>query len=234
MTEPTPPDLLRIEGLRTTFRTPMGPIAAVDGVSLSVARGKTLGIVGFGRIGRRVGRIARAGFGMNVVYNDVTRAPIEVEQAAEARQVSLDELLRMSDYVTLHVPLDSTTRRMIGRDAIAAMKPGAILLNTCRGPVVDESAVAEALASGQLFGYGADVYDVEPPPANHPLIGRTEWNLMLTPHSAAQTIESLTNMATEVAVDVVGVLQGRRPINPVNDPDEVEASRVRRGLTSLR
>ncbi len=195
--------------------------------------GKTLGIVGFGRIGRRVGAIARNGFGMNVLYNDIVAAPSDVEQLAGARRVSFDEVLAEADYLTLHVPLDASTRRMIDRGALARLKPGAVLINTCRGPVVDEDAVAEALVSNRLFGYGADVYTVEPPPPDHPLIGRTDLNLILTPHSAAQTAESLVNMATEVAVDVLGVLAGRPPINPVNDPGAVAESRRRLGKPPL-
>ncbi len=195
--------------------------------------GKTLGIVGFGRIGRRVGTIARHGFGMDVLYNDIVAAPAEVEELAGARRVPFDEILGQVDYLTLHVPLDASTRRMIDRSSLARLRPGAVLINTCRGPVVDEEALAEALASGHLFGYGADVYTVEPPPTGHPLIGRTDLNLMLTPHSAAQTAESLVNMATEVAVDVIGVLSGRPPINPVNDPSEVAESRRRLGKVPL-
>jgi D-3-phosphoglycerate dehydrogenase len=193
--------------------------------------GKTLGIVGFGRIGRRVGAIARAGFGMEVLYNDIVPAPAEVEGLAGARRVSFDEILAASDYLTLHVPLDDSTRGMVDRAALARLKPEAILINTCRGPVVDEQAVAEALDSKHLFGYGADVYTVEPPPPGHPLIGRLD--VMLTPHSAAQTLESLRNMATEVAVDVIGVLNGQPPVNPVNDPAEVAQSRRRLGKPPL-
>ncbi len=122
---------------------------------------------------------------------------------------------------------------MIDHAALARMKPGAILINTCRGPVVDEDAIVEALASKHLFGYGADVYTVEPPPSDHPLIGRIDFNLMLTPHSAAQTAESLWNMATEVAIDVLGVLAGKPPINPVNDPAKVHGSRRRLGKPPL-
>jgi phosphoglycerate dehydrogenase-like enzyme len=195
--------------------------------------GKTLGIIGFGRIGRRVGAIARNGFAMDVLYNDIVAAPAEVEQAAGARRVSFDEVLAASDYLTLHVPLDASTRRMIDRSALARLKPNAVLINTCRGPVVDEEAVAEALASKHLLGYGADVYTVEPPPPGHPLIGRADLNVVLTPHSAAQTSESLVNMATEVAVDLLNVLSGRPPINPVNDPGEVAASRDRLGKPPL-
>ena len=195
--------------------------------------GKTLGIIGFGRIGRRVGAIARLGFGMTVLYNDIVAAPAEVEALAGARRTSFEEVITMSDFVTLHVPLDASTRSMIDEAALARFRPEAILINTCRGPVVDEEAVAAALGSGRLFGYGADVFTVEPPPADHPLIGRGDLNIMLTPHSAAQTIESLTNMATEVAVDVIGVLSGRPPINPVNDPARVAERRKQLGKPSL-
>jgi D-3-phosphoglycerate dehydrogenase / 2-oxoglutarate reductase len=195
--------------------------------------GKTLGIVGFGRIGKRVGAIAKAGFGMKVLYTDVIDIPREAEERAGARRVGLDELLESSDYVTLHVPLDASTRRMIDAQALLKMKPGVILINTCRGPVTDENAVLEALENKRLFGYAADVYTIEPPPPDHPLIGRADLNLILTPHSAAQSVESLTNMAVEVATDVVGVLQGKPPINPVNDPVEVAAVRARLGKPPL-
>ena len=195
--------------------------------------GKTLGIVGFGRIGKRVGTIAHHGFGMNVVYADVITILPEAEARAEARRVGLDELLATSDFITLHVPLDASTRRMIDRDALAKMKPGVVLLNTCRGPVTDEHAVLGALESQHLAGYAADVFDIEPPPADHPLIGRTDLNLMLTPHSAAQSVESLTNMALEVATDVVGVLHGKAPVNPVNDPAAVAAIRAKLGKPPL-
>ena len=195
--------------------------------------GKTLGIVGFGRIGKRVGAIAHAGFGMKVIYSDVIPIPEEAEARAGARRVAFDELLATSDYVTLHVPLDASTRRMIDRAALARIKPGAVLINTCRGPVTDEHAVADALRAKTLFGYAADVYDVEPPPADHPLIGHAEFNTILTPHSAAQSAESLWNMAREVASDVVGVLEGRAPINPINDPAEVATVRARLGKPPL-
>ena len=195
--------------------------------------GKTLGIVGFGRIGKRVGAIAHAGFGMKVLYADVIDIPKEAEGRAGARRVGFDELLESSDFVTLHVPLDASTRAMIDREALARMKPGAVLINTCRGPVTDEDAVAEALEGKRLFGYAADVYTIEPPTPGHPLIGRADLNIMLTPHSAAQSVESLTNMAMEVATDVIGVLRGKAPINPVNNPAEVAAVRQKLGKPSL-
>jgi len=193
--------------------------------------GKTLGIIGFGRIGRRVGEIAHLGFGMKVLYHDIVAAPEEVELRAAARRVSLRALLESSDYVTLHVPLDASTRGMIDRSALALTGPNTILINTSRGPVVDEHAVAEALAAGRLWGYGADVFAEEPPPPDHPLIGRPD--VMLTPHSAAQTEEGLRNMATMVAQEVVSVLQGTPPQCPVNDPFQVEHVRQRLGLDRL-
>jgi D-3-phosphoglycerate dehydrogenase / 2-oxoglutarate reductase len=193
--------------------------------------GKTIGIIGFGRIGRRVGEIANLGFGMNVLYNDIVAPPEEVERRCNARRMDLPELLAASDYVTLHVPLDASTRTMINRETLALMRPETILINTCRGPVVDEPAVAEALDARRLWGYGADVYTVEPPEPGHPLIGRPD--VLLTPHSAAQTIESLRNMATTIAEEVLGVLNGVVPRFPVNDPMEVERVRQRLGLEPL-
>jgi phosphoglycerate dehydrogenase-like enzyme len=193
--------------------------------------GTTLGIIGFGRIGRRVGEIAHLGFQMNVIYHDIVPAPAELEARCRARRVGLRQVLEGAHYVTLHVPLDASTRAMINRDTLAIFRPDAILINTCRGPVVDEWAVAAALDSGRLWGYGADVYTVEPPPPGHPLIGRPD--VMLTPHSAAQTEEGLRNMATTIAQEVVGVLGGKPPTYPVNDPFEVEQIRRKLGLPSL-
>jgi D-3-phosphoglycerate dehydrogenase / 2-oxoglutarate reductase len=193
--------------------------------------GRTLGIIGFGRIGRRVAEVAHRAFHMKVTYVDIVGAPKEIEERSGARRVELDELFAQSEYITLHVPLDESTRRLIDRAALAKMRPDAILINTCRGPVVDERAVAAALDAGKLWGYAADVFDVEPPPDDHPLIGRPD--VMLTPHSAAQTIESLRNMAVGVAEDVVGVLFGESPRNPVNDPRAVAEQRKRLGKPSL-
>ncbi len=193
--------------------------------------GRTLGIIGFGRIGRRVGIMARAAFEMPVLYNDIVAAPPDVEQAAGATRVSFEEVLRRSEYLTLHVPLDKSTRGMINHQAVALMRPDAILINACRGPVVVESAVLEALNQHKLWGYGADVFEHEPELKGNPLIGRDD--VILTPHSAAQTNEGLSNMARGVAEDVLGVLRGEQPLNPVNDPQAVEASRRRLGLKPL-
>jgi D-3-phosphoglycerate dehydrogenase len=193
--------------------------------------GKSLGIIGFGRIGRRVSEIAHHGFGMKVVYHDIEPAPAEVENRSNARRAGLDEVLESAEHVSLHVPLDRTTRSLINRDTLAKMRRDTILINTCRGPVVDEAAVAEALDAGRLWGYGADVFTVEPPPPDHPLFGRSD--VMLTPHSAAQTEEGLRTMAVTIAEEVVGVLGGKMPNYPVNDPAEVERVREKLGLEPI-
>jgi D-3-phosphoglycerate dehydrogenase len=193
--------------------------------------GKSLGIIGFGRIGRRVAEIAHLGFGMKVLYHDIVAAPDDVEQLSNARRVDLKDVLESCEYVTLHVPLDPSTRGMINRASLALMRKDAILINTCRGPVVDETAVAEALDAARLWGYGADVFTVEPPPSGHPLIGRSD--VMLTPHSAAQTEEGLRTMATTIAREVLGVLQGELPNYPVNDPIAVDRIRQSLGLEPI-
>jgi phosphoglycerate dehydrogenase-like enzyme len=190
-----------------------------------------LGIIGFGRIGRLVGEIGHRGFGMNVIYHDIVPAPSDVEARAGARLTSFEEVLKLSEYVTLHVPLDASTRRMINRETLALMRDDAILLNTCRGPVVDEDAVARALDEHRLWGYGGDVFTVEPPPAGHPLIGRND--VIVTPHSAAQTEEGLRTMAVTIATDVVGILRGEPPLSAVNKPSEVERARRARGLSPI-
>lgn len=192
--------------------------------------GKSLGIIGLGRIGRRVAQIARLGFHMKVIYHDIVPAPPELEVELDLKRVGFQEALE-SQYVTLHVPLDSSTRGMISAEAIQTMRADAILINTCRGPVVDETAVARALDEKRLWGYGGDVFTVEPPPPNHPLIGRPD--VLLTPHSAAQTEEGLRTMAVTIVHEVLDVLDGKLPDYPVNNPSDVEDSRKRLGLAPL-
>lgn len=195
--------------------------------------GRSLGVIGFGRIGRRVAAIAHAVFQMPVLYHDIIPAPPDVEKQTGAARASLAEVLSKSEYVTIHTPLDPSTVHLINRETLALMRPDAILINCARGPIVDEQAVAEALAAGKLLAYGADVFETEPflPNVIHPLIGRDD--VILTPHSAAQTVEGLTNMAREVAQDVLAVLSGHRPKNPVNSPQDVESRRRVLGLTPL-
>jgi phosphoglycerate dehydrogenase-like enzyme len=151
--------------------------------------GKTLGIVGLGNIGKKVARRAAA-FDMKIQYYDIVRLNEDQEDALGARFALFEELLRTSDVLSLHVPLTDGTRRMMGAREFALMKPGAILVNTCRGPVVDEDALHRALTQKQIAGAGLDVFVEEPPKPNHPLFALP--NVTLSPHSAGPTWENWT------------------------------------------
>jgi phosphoglycerate dehydrogenase-like enzyme len=170
--------------------------------------GKTLGIVGLGNIGKKVARRATA-FDMRVQYYDIARLTEEQEDALGVRFVLLGELLRTSDVVSLHVPLDDTTRSMVGARELALMKPSAILVNTCRGPVVDEAALHRALTQGQIAGAGLDVMVDEPPAPTHPLF--TLPNVTLTPHSAGPTWENWTARFRNGFDNIQRVAGGARP-----------------------
>jgi phosphoglycerate dehydrogenase-like enzyme len=150
-------------------------------------RGRTLGIVGLGTIGKKTARLAQA-FGMTVHYYDIARLPEDAEDALNVRFRLYRELLRTSDIVSLHVPLNASTRGMLGEAELALMPRHAILINTSRGPVVDEKALYRALSEGRIAGAGLDVFDQEPPPADNPLF--TLDNVILTAHMAGPTQES--------------------------------------------
>ena len=167
-----------------------GKWRAADSGRIYELAGRTLGIVGLGNIGKKVVRRAAA-FDMPVRYFDIARLSEEQEDALGVRFALLPELLRTADVVSLHVPLDSSTRGMIGARELAMMKPTAILVNTCRGPVVDEDALHRALTTGQIAGAGLDVFIDEPPARDHPLFALP--NLTLTPHSAGPTWENWTS-----------------------------------------
>jgi glyoxylate reductase len=174
--------------------------------------GKTLGIIGFGRIGRGVARRSQ-GFGMRVLYNDAVRVSAETEKELHAEFVDRDRLLSDSDFVTLHVPLLPDTRHLISRESLGKMKPTAFLINTSRGPVVDEAALAEALESGVIAGAALDVYEQEP--TVHPaLMARKD--VILAPHIASASIDTRTKMAVMAANNVVAFFEGRRPPNSCN------------------
>jgi glyoxylate reductase len=151
--------------------------------------GKTLGIVGLGNIGKKVARRAAA-FDMKIQYYDIVRLNEDQEDSLSARFALFEELLRSSDVLSLHVPLTDGTRRMMGAREFALMKPGGILVNTCRGPVVDEDALHRALTQKQIAGAGLDVFVEEPPKPNHPLFALP--NVTLSPHSAGPTWENWT------------------------------------------
>jgi phosphoglycerate dehydrogenase-like enzyme len=169
---------------------------------------RTLGIVGLGNIGKKVARRAAA-FDMSVQYYDIARLTEAEEDALGVRFVLLPELLRTSDVVSLHVPLDDSTRNLLGAAEFAQMKPGAILINTCRGPVVDEAALCQALQSGQVAAAGLDVLVEEPPAKNHPLFALP--NVTLTPHSAGPTWENWTARFRNGFDNVQRVAAGRPP-----------------------
>jgi phosphoglycerate dehydrogenase-like enzyme len=169
---------------------------------------KTLGIVGLGNIGKKVARRAAA-FDMVVQYYDIARLTEAEEDALGVRFVLLPELLRTSDVVSLHVPLDDSTRHLLGAREFAQMKPGAILINTCRGPVVDEAALHAALKSGQVAGAGLDVLVEEPPATNHALFSLP--NVTLTPHSAGPTWENWTARFRNGFDNIQRVAAGRAP-----------------------
>ena len=174
--------------------------------------GKTLGIIGLGRIGRRVARRAK-GFQMRVLYSGKQRATLEVEKDAGAEYRSMDDLLGQSDFVSLHVPLSQETRHLISHDALGKMKRTAYLINTTRGPVVDEAALVEALKSQKIAGAALDVFEREP--QVHPeLLGRRD--VVLAPHIASATIETRTKMAVTAASNAAAVFEGRTPPNALN------------------
>jgi len=167
----------------------------------------TLGILGFGRVGRRVGSIAVNGFRMRVIYNDlIAFDPKSIPFAAAA--VDKPALFREADVLSLHVDMRAGNRHLVGREQIASMKRGAVLINTSRGEVLDAQAVADAIRSGHLAAAALDVFDPEPPPADFPLLGFE--NVLLTPHMASRTSIAVENMGWVVR-DVIEVLEGRKP-----------------------
>ena len=171
--------------------------------------GRTLGIVGLGTIGKKTARLAQA-FGMAVQYYDIARLTEDQADALGVRFRLLDELLRTSDLVTLHVPLTPRTRHMIGPAELGLMKPAAYLINTSRGPVVDEVALHRALADGVIAGAGLDVFDQEPPAADNPLFRLP--NVVLTPHYAGPTWDNQYSRFRNGFDNVQRVARGEAPL----------------------
>ena len=172
--------------------------------------GKRLGIVGMGRIGRAVARRGR-GFGMEILYHNRSRKE-DAENELGARYLDLDDLLRESDFVSIHTPLTDETRHLISERELGLMRETAVLVNTSRGPVVDEGALAAALAEGSIFAAGLDVYEEEP--KVHPELLELE-NVVLAPHVGSATIDTRDKMATLAAENLAGVLRGEEPKTPV-------------------
>ncbi|MBA2713072.1 MAG: D-glycerate dehydrogenase [Rubrobacteraceae bacterium] len=173
--------------------------------------GKKLGIIGFGRIGQSVASRAK-GFGMEIIYHNRSRKE-EAERELGASYLDLDELLQTADFVSIHTPLTDETNHLIGATELQRMKPEAVIVNTSRGPVVDEAALAEALANGQIFAAGLDVYEDEP--EAHPGLLELE-NVVLAPHIGSASVETRDRMAVLAAENLAAVLRGEDPKTPVD------------------
>jgi len=173
---------------------------------------RTLGIFGMGRIGQAVARRAM-GFSMRILYHDAQRAAPAVEQALGLQFVDQPTLLRESDFVSLHVPLVAETRGLIGAAELRMMKPSAILINTARGPVVDEAALAEALEKKVIAAAGLDVFEHEP--QVHPALLRLE-NVVVAPHIASASVDTRRQMSMTAVENAAAALAGRRPPNLLN------------------
>ncbi len=174
--------------------------------------GKTVGLIGLGQIGQRVARLLRA-FGATVIYYDAFPAKPEVEAELGVERVALDELLGRADIVSLHVPLNASTAGLINEQSLALMKPNAILVNTCRGPVVDEAALATALQNGQIAGAALDVLVQEPPAADNPLLQLD--NVLFTPHTAGVTRDTWARRGKFIFANLQRVWAGEKPLAAV-------------------
>jgi D-3-phosphoglycerate dehydrogenase len=176
--------------------------------------GKTLGIVGFGRIGRRTAEIAKAAFAMRVLAYEREREPDLVARLGMERVERLEDLLAGADVVSLHLTLRPETRGIIGAAELARMKPTAILVNTARGGLIDEVALTEALREGRIAGAALDVVAHEPLASGHPLAGLA--NVVLSPHTGGATEEAMARTAEQVAQQVIQVLRGGKPAHLIN------------------
>ena len=174
--------------------------------------GKTLGIIGMGRIGTAVAKRANRGFDMKILYCD-ERKNEEAEKELGAESVEFDKLLEQSDFISIHTPLTEKTRHMFSTEQFKRMKENACLINTARGPVVDEGALVKALKDGEIKGAGLDVYEEEP--KIHPELAKLD-NVILLPHIGSASVETRTRMATLAAKNMVAGLNGKQPPNLVN------------------
>ena len=173
--------------------------------------GKTVGVVGFGRIGRRLGELLK-GFGVDLLVHD-PYMPADAISAFGAAPVSLEELLRQSDIVSLHLPATPQTRHLINKDTLGLMKDGAYLINTARGALIDEAALYDALVSGKLSGAALDVFETEPVTKDNPLFDLP--NIVLAPHVSAMSFETNYNGGITCARSIIQVLQGGKPVYPI-------------------
>jgi len=188
----------------------------LTGLHLEEVTGKTVGIVGLGRVGKQVAKRLK-GFDTRTIYYDIVEMTPEIEQELNAQPVPFEELLRQSDIVTLHVPLMRRTRGMIGERELAMMKPTAVLINACRGPVVNEKALYRALRAGRIAGAGLDVLEEEPTPADNPLFQLD--NVVITPHMAGWSDETNLRAAEFAFSNIRRVLAGQPPESLVTPED---------------
>ncbi len=186
-------------------------------------QGKTLAVIGFGRIGRRTAEVAKGAFGMRVVAYDPYLSAAAIEAAGAEKGEDLGAVLGVADVVSLHLQLTPETRSILDKERLAQMKPGAMLVNTARGALVDPDALVDALKSGHLRGAAMDVFEIEPLPVDHPFA--KEDRLILSPHIGGATEECLERTAVQTAEQVVDVLEGRKPAHLVN-PDVWERRRL--------
>lgn len=197
--------------LRTLGKTMK--VGVLENLGLGVT-GHTLGIIGMGRIGKALAKRANA-LGMEVIYHNRRQLCIEEETKLNVTYVSKEELLKQSDFVSLNAPYTPETYHIIGEEELRQMKPSAILINTARGPLVDEQALVKALQSGTIHGAGLDVFEF----GDHPLPELLELdNVVLTPHIGTQTTETRVIMAKAVANNVIGFIEGDRPVSRVLHP----------------
>jgi D-3-phosphoglycerate dehydrogenase len=175
---------------------------------------RTLGVVGIGAVGARVARICAEGFKMRVLAYDPPLSASEVEKRGAQKVADLKALLATADVVTLHLPMTEDSFHLIGAAELKAMKPTAILVNAARGPLVDERALAQALNEGRIGGAGLDVFEVEPPAADNPILSAR--NVVLSPHTTGNTVEAARNLAVASAEIVLRVMNGDRPDGLLN------------------
>lgn len=172
-----------------------------------------VGLIGFGRIARFTAKICGAGFGAQLAAYDPMLPPESIK-AAGATPMDLPDLLAWADVISIHVPLTEGTRNLIGAKELARMHAGAVIVNTSRGGIIDEAALADALREGRIGGAGIDVFEAEPPPADHPLFGLD--NVVLAPHVAGVTEASMKHMALHCAEVIETILRGERPATLLN------------------
>lgn len=189
---------------------------AITGFNTFEVAGKTLGLIGAGNIGRKVAR-RLAAFEARILYYDIVPAP-DIEQEVGARRVSLEELIREADILSVHLPLSRETRGLIGRSELAAMKPTAVLLNTSRGPLVDEEALIEALRKKRIAGAGLDVYHKEPPSPDNPLLKLD--NVVLSPHTAGHGYEGWFRRSQFAWENIQRVAAGQPPLSVARPEEE--------------